>query len=65
MGYCARAGKNLDEKVMRRAVICGSVMASFCVEEFSIDRMRNLTFSDIEHRYREFKTCTVFEDIAL
>ena len=64
MGYCARAG-SLDENVLRRAIICGSVMASFCVEQFSVDRMRDLTFSDIEHRYREFKTCTVFDDINL
>ena len=40
---------------MRRAVIFGSVMASFCVEEFGPDRLRSLNEQQIYDRYRAFR----------
>jgi len=43
--------------------VCGSVMASFAVEEFSLDRLRRLDYKEIEGRFREFKRLTFFEDI--
>jgi hypothetical protein len=46
--------------VLRRAVIYGSVMGSFCCEKFGVDRFRTLTRDDIEARYREFQDCTGF-----
>jgi sugar/nucleoside kinase (ribokinase family) len=46
-----------------KAVIFGSVLASFCVEAFSLDRFKTLTRLDIQHRYREFKHLTFFEDV--
>jgi sugar/nucleoside kinase (ribokinase family) len=64
MGYLARCG-DIDESTLRRAVICGSSMASFCVEKFSIDRLRTLSRSDIEHRCQELRAITLFEDICL
>lgn len=64
MGYLARSG-DLDETTLRRAVICGSVMASFCVEKFSVDRLRSLSLCDVECRCREFRMLTVFDDISL
>jgi hypothetical protein len=45
---------------LRRAVIYGSVMGSFCCEKFGVDRFRTLTRDEIEARYQEFKTCTAF-----
>ena len=45
---------------LRRAVIYGSVMGSFCCEKFGVDRFRTLTREEIEARYQEFKTCTAF-----
>jgi hypothetical protein len=45
---------------LRRAVIYGSVMGSFCCEQFGVDRFRTLTHEEIEARYREFKSCTAF-----
>lgn len=40
---------------MRKAVIFGSVMASFCVEKFGPERLKNLTEKEIYDRYREFR----------
>jgi sugar/nucleoside kinase (ribokinase family) len=45
---------------VRRAVIYGSVMGSFCCEKFGVDRFRTLTHAEIEARYQEFKNCTEF-----
>ena len=61
MGYLANS-HNFQESGIRKAIIFGSVMASFTVERFSIDRLRSLTFQEIEDRYREFKRLTLFEE---
>jgi len=45
---------------VRRAVIYGSVMGSFCCEKFGVDRFRTLTREEIDARYREFEACTGF-----
>ena len=62
MGYLASTG-NLSDEAFCRAVVCGSVMASFAVEEFSLDRLRQLDYKEIEARFKEFKRLTFFEDI--
>jgi len=62
MGYLAGTG-NMDESALRRAIIYGSVMASFVVEEFGCDRLRRLTYGEIGARFKEFKAITHFEDI--
>ena len=54
---------SLDRANLCKAVIFGSVLASFCVEAFSLDRFKTLTRLDIQHRYREFKHLTFFEDV--
>ena len=53
----------IDEDAMRRAIIYGSVLASFNVESFSLDRLREISRKDIDARYREFKTLTHFGEI--
>jgi sugar/nucleoside kinase (ribokinase family) len=53
-------GKELDFAELRRAVIYGSVMGSFCCERFGVDRFRTLTRAEIDARYQEFKDCTHF-----
>jgi sugar/nucleoside kinase (ribokinase family) len=63
MGYLASTG-NLSEASFRQAAIFGSVMASFTVEEFSLDRLRALSYKEIEARFREFKRLTHFEDLS-
>jgi sugar/nucleoside kinase (ribokinase family) len=60
MGYLAQADK-IDESILRRSVIYGSVMASFNVEEFSCDRLRRLKPEDIRERFHRFKEFTHFE----
>lgn len=60
MGYLAQADR-IDDATLRRAIIYGSVMASFNVEEFSCDRLRRLTTEEIRARFREFKEFTNFE----
>lgn len=59
MGYLAKHD-TLDEATFRRAIIHGSVMASFNVEEFSCDRLRRLTRPEIANRVDEFRKFTHF-----
>ena len=49
MGYLSTV-ENLREKDFKEACIIGTVMASFCVEEFGINRLLNLSNKDIEER---------------
>jgi len=65
MGYLAGQGIDLkggkvDHNEIRRAVIYGSVMGSFCCECFGVDRFRTLTRSEIDGRFDEFKEFTAF-----
>src|SRR5438128_387992 len=62
MGYLASQEK-IDEAAMRRAMIFGSVMASFNVEEFGTERVQRLTYDEINQRFRDFKRFTHFEEI--
>lgn len=60
MGYLSSKG-DLSPGALRRAVIFGSVMASFNVESFSYDRLKNLTQGEIEARYRQFSELAHFD----
>ncbi len=62
MGYLANTGDLSDEN-LRRAIIFGSVMASFNVEAFSLKRLGSLKQEEIRSRYMEFKQLTHFGDI--
>lgn len=62
MGYLANTD-NLSDDGIRQAIIIGSVMASFNVEDFSLNRMKTLTLKEISERYKEFKRLAHFEDI--
>jgi sugar/nucleoside kinase (ribokinase family) len=64
MGALARAPE-LDERVLRRAIIFGSVMASFNVEKFGVDRTSELKRPEIEERFRQFKALTHFEELEM
>ncbi len=59
IGFLARAGR-LDDARVRRAVIYGSVLASYNVESFSLKRLASLTRGEIESRYRHFRQLTRF-----
>jgi sugar/nucleoside kinase (ribokinase family) len=54
MGVLAGADA-ADEGTLRRALVYGSVMASFTVEDFSLNRLKRLTRPDVEARYRAFR----------
>jgi sugar/nucleoside kinase (ribokinase family) len=63
MGYLDST-QNFSEASIRQAVIMGSVMASFNVESFSLDRLKTLDYAEIERRYEEFKRLTFFEGLT-
>src|SRR6266704_2333467 len=50
-GYLAGTVKNVYFNDLRRAMIYGSVLASFCVERFSLERLRSLSIDEIKARY--------------
>lgn len=60
MGHLARTG-DVSEANLRRAMVYGSVMASFAVEEFGPGRLLRLSPEEIEARFREFKKLTHFD----
>jgi len=66
VGYLAERGLDLrnngqvDARELHRAVIYGSVMGSFCCEQFGVERFRTLTRKDIDQRFEEFRRFTAF-----
>ena len=63
IGYLEKT-KDISFENMKRAVIHGSVMASFCVEKFGTERIKELTHQDVENRLQEFIDLVQF-DISL
>lgn len=61
MGYLASNGE-ISDRNLRRAMIYGSVMASFNVEKFSMERLKTLTKDEIEQRFKSFKKLSHFEE---
>ncbi len=60
MGHLVGAG-SLDPADLRRAMVYGSVMGSFAVERFSVDRLIDLPTDAIEARMEQFREMTAFE----
>ncbi len=60
MGALARSG-DTSERGLRQAIVYGSVLGSFVVEDFGMRRLRELTDEDIERRYRQFISLTDVE----
>ena len=60
LGYLARTGK-FDDHHLRKSIVFGTVMASFSVEAFSLDRIRNLKQEEIDARSRALRELTHFE----
>ncbi|MGD0058061.1 MAG: PfkB family carbohydrate kinase [Verrucomicrobiia bacterium] len=59
-GYLARTDR-VDHNSLRNAIIYGSVIASYCVEDFSLNRLQSLTQPEIKERYDRFKVMSHFE----
>jgi hypothetical protein len=64
MGYVARCRRE-DHATMRRAIVLGSVLASFTVEQFSLERLRTLRAEEIKGRYSEARKLAHFDDLEL
>ncbi len=60
MGYLAKTD-DTSMANMKRAIIAGSAMASFCVEDFSLDRLRTLNDTEINDRLDKFKDLVHFD----
>ncbi len=58
-GQLARSGDSA-ERGLRRAIVYGSVVASFTVEDFGVERLKKLSIDEIEERYRRFVALTDF-----
>ncbi|HEV2075580.1 MAG TPA: PfkB family carbohydrate kinase [Thermoleophilaceae bacterium] len=63
LGYLASQNGHADESdaAFRRAMTYGSVMASFCVEEFGTERVGRLTREEIDERFAEFERITTLD----
>ncbi len=59
LGYLSKSG-SLDDEDLKRAIIFGSAIASFIVEDFSLNRLRTLSYQAIEDRFMEFRRLTHF-----
>ena len=64
MGWLAHEG-DTSPATIRTAMIMGSVLASFCVEDFSLDRFKRLDLGQIRERFQAFADLVHFEKIKL
>jgi sugar/nucleoside kinase (ribokinase family) len=62
LGYICQNGHQ-DPKTLRKAMVVGSVMASFCVEDFSFGGLRQLASQDILSRFEKFERLINFEPL--
>lgn len=60
LGYLASC-ETVDDGALARAIIYGSTMASFAVEDFSVERLLRLTSPEVTARFNEFKLLTHFD----
>jgi sugar/nucleoside kinase (ribokinase family) len=61
-GYLAGLEKEVFEFAdLKKAVVYGSLLASFCVESFSLDRLKTLSREEVDERYELFKVMSHFE----
>ena len=59
-GFITQQG-NISFETMKTAIIHGSNLASFCVEQFGTERMQTLTKAEVQTRLKQFKSLTQFE----
>ena len=64
IGYLAKHG-SLEDPNLRQAIVAGSAAASFCCEDFSIDRFKNLGENELFERVQAFETMTMFDRLSL
>ena len=59
IGHLAKT-KEINDNALRRAVVYGSVLASYTVEDFSFNNLKSITQQDIENRFTELQAMTSF-----
>jgi sugar/nucleoside kinase (ribokinase family) len=64
IGYLAKTD-DISYENMKRAVVYGSTIASFAVEKFSLDGIKDLTYFEIKDRFNEFKRFSSFDAVEL
>jgi cytidine kinase len=62
-GYLAKNGGHVTFNTLRAAVVLGSVLASYNVEQFSLERLKTVTLEDIATRLEKFRELSRFEAI--
>ena len=60
IGHLAKSG-DISFENMKRGIIVGSAMASFCVEKFGATRLKEINSNDIHNRIQQFKDLVSFE----
>lgn len=63
MGYIAKSDETSETNI-RKAVVYGSTLASYNVQDFSLNRFKRLTVDEIDKRYEEFKRIVFFETLG-
>ena len=61
VGWIARTD-DISEENLKRAVIYGSTLASFCVEKFGVEGLADLTYLQIQDRFRQFREISRFDE---
>ncbi len=61
LGYVA-SRQDITDRDLRRGIVFGSVLASFTVEKFSLDRLREISLADVQERYQDFRELTHFDE---
>ena len=64
MSYIAMAD-SLSEEHLKRAMVAGTILASFCVEAFGVERLLNISAEDINSRFSKFSKFTLYDDTPL
>lgn len=59
IGYIGKTG-SINDAVIRKGVVYGSILASFVVQDFSVNKLLNISPADINKRYSNFKKLTRF-----
>jgi sugar/nucleoside kinase (ribokinase family) len=59
LGYLDKV-KHYGRREIRKAAVFGSILASFAIEDFGIDRLKSLTDQEVEARFRQFKKLVTF-----
>jgi sugar/nucleoside kinase (ribokinase family) len=61
IGWLAKT-EDVSTENLKRAVVYGSTMASFCVEQFSVDSMKDLSYLKIQDRFHSFTNLSRFDE---